>query len=187
MTYLCPLSGGVDSTYCAWKLLTEGHRLILLHVNLVTSRWLQEKRATHYIVDWFKKNGLTNFEYHEVTHDPQNSPTRISDIEIVGFWTGALMRNREVDAVVVGSNAHDLVQGDSYDRRVERRAAILKAVTGKDVKLIRPAAELTKADIIAEMPADLFRLTWSCRRPRNKTACQECRACREVASGLPSA
>jgi 7-cyano-7-deazaguanine synthase in queuosine biosynthesis len=53
-------------------------------------------------------------------------------------------------------------------------------VARRQPKILYPLIDMTKRDIIKEIPIELLRLCWWCRRPRDGAECHRCHTCRQV-------
>ena len=184
-TLLVNLSGGVDSVYATWKLLTEGHRLILHHCRIVNREGRRdvEMRAVRQTVSWLQTHRLRSFTLIESGYDHGDMGRLIYDVELIGFLTGVALRDpsrRMIRTVVVSANAGDASVTAPDTSRIRRRKEIAEVVAGRALTWWIPFAHMTKRQMVAEMPPDLLALCWWCRRPRDDRPCRNCRTCREV-------
>lgn len=172
MISLINFSSGIDSSYLAWKYLSENKNIILHHCKIINPefRGSAEQKSANNIVEWFKKNNLSSFIYKRTNFDYLELNTIIRDIEIIGFLNAIFLRNsRYRDSIVeiaVSANAHD-ESNDPTEFSVVNRAKLLDTVgyDGASKLLTFPMLNKTKTEIIDEMPKDLFALTWYCRYP----------------------
>jgi 7-cyano-7-deazaguanine synthase in queuosine biosynthesis len=179
---LLNLSGGVDSTYAAWLLLSQGERLLIHHCVLRNHerRDVKESQAVKAVLNWFSRQGFTRWQYVETGFDYGNTRFIIPDIEVIRFITGLVLRRRSlrhITTVVASGIAEDPVLDAAEKARIH---GIMEAAAKRPVELIRPIRHMSKADIIAAMPPELFALTWYCRRPHNGGPCGKCRTCGHV-------
>jgi 7-cyano-7-deazaguanine synthase in queuosine biosynthesis len=196
MKTLINISGGVDSIYCAWKLLTENpDQIYLLHHVTSSKKFLpdnsrikKEKKAVDDFLEYLKKNAITNFAYLEsklYTMDPKIN--RILDIEMVGIYTGIILRTyRSIENIIISANVEDLQQSNGYNLRSKTRFEIINAISrNHPINYIYPISDLTKRQITEKMPVDLLELCWYCRNPNlDGTTCGKCQPCRNIAKSL---
>lgn len=187
-TVLLTLSGGIDSTYALWRLLSDGHKVVVLHVDLRNweGRALRERGAVRQVLEWLTDHGLTEWEYVEVCHDYGTLMNTVRDIELIRFHAGVTLRQRRyrgIDTVVASGILED---PDLPDEDVARIRQILEATAARPVRLWRPIRRMPKAQIIADMPEGLLRAAWYCRRPRGRVTCGRCRTCGHVADAAAS-
>jgi 7-cyano-7-deazaguanine synthase in queuosine biosynthesis len=188
-TLLLNLSGGVDSVYAAWKLLEQGHRLILHHCVLRNreGRHDVEARAVREVASWLRDHRLRAFTLLESGYDHGNLGRLPYDVEVVGFLTGVVLRDpsrRNIDTVVVSANSADATVTAPTTARIVRRRQLAEVMVGRKLNWWVPFAHVSKAAMVAEIPPALLRLCWWCRRPRGSRPCRQCRTCREI-NALP--
>lgn len=183
---LLNFSGGLDSVYAAYKLLKAGHKLILHHCKLKTreNRTKSELVAVRSVMGWFRENRLTNFTYLESAYDYGTISPIIYDVEIIGFQTGVILRassRQRVKTVVWPSNAEDVSITNPTHYRVRHRRELAELVAKRKLDWYYPIRNLRKEDIIRDIPDELFRRSWYCRRPTpNGSRCHQCRTCLQV-------
>lgn len=202
---LLMLSGGIDSAFCMWQALSKGRRLHVHHINLDTAegRLVVEKRATQRILEWHRARGLSNFTYTESTirlsralRTPYDR-TWYATMAGVVFMTERGLRHmihpRHKDGLYVRAGQSVEAKARQADREISGH---IQLVTGRRPVIEMPMLELTKAEIIQQMPRDLLSRTWYCRRPKgggiNALSCHRshmpqarwCPACRQVAPVL---
>ena len=190
METLVNISGGVDSMYCAWKVLKENkEETFLLHHVLRDKniRVRKEKTAVDSCLRYFRNEGLINFKYVENTcYKLGEGVKTIQDIEMVGIFTAIILRSfPSIKKVVISANKEDLVQGRLYDLRSKTRFETIHALSrNKEVEYLYPIKDLTKKEITKLIPRNLLKVCWSCRKPDvNGIACGKCQPCRRM-SGL---
>lgn len=205
-TVLLMFSGGVDSTYLLYDYLrTTTERVHAHHISLRyphQQRWRAEDPACERIVDWCREN-LRDFEYSTSRFDLDFQ--RIgwdSDLQLLVASKVALNLGPERITLALGWCSDDLERPRVRERQergvTPRLWEALCESAGRpklDRKITMPIVErgLSKADLIAELPDELFHLTWSCRNPvfsgGTPRACGECHACRlrvDASSGCPA-
>ena len=193
---LVNLSGGVDSVYATWRLLADGHRLVLHHCVMRNreGRHEAEARAVRAVAAWLRSNRLRAFSLVESGYDHGNVGRMPYDVEIIGFMTGVVLRDparSRIKTVVVSANASDVSVTKPTTSRVVRRRQLAEVMLGKPLNWWIPFAQVTKAEMVAALPPDLLGLCWWCRTPRGSDPCGRCRPCREInalpqVSALPS-
>lgn len=197
-TRIVLFSGGMDSTYLAWRLLSDGYEGVHLHhVSIVTSvdnRWIKELESTNNIIKYFNSK---NFQF---TYS--NSRSEFLNQERIGFDSDALLLyaqklsqnfySKQID-VLLGWTPYDIQRPDIAERS-ERNVtgniwkALVESCGNREYinkKLQFPLIEwgITKDIIIKELPKELLDLTWSCRRNID-TPCGNCHACLEIKLAL---
>lgn len=180
---LVNLSGGVDSTYALWRLLKLGYPTTVHHVKLKSreGRVKFEQDAVTNIINWLAQQNLRPVAYVEQGYDYGNLRYVIRDIEIIRYMTGVVLQSRphtQVNTVIASGIKHDARLSEEHVARIRR---LLADASGRHINLMRPIRHLTKSQILAHMPEELFNLTWYCRKPQaNGRLCHRCRTCRHV-------
>ena len=186
---LLTLSGGIDSTYALWKLLREGRRLLVLHVDLNSheGRVRHEDKAVQRITRWLRGQGLHRFELVTAKFDYGTLGWITRDVEVIRFIAGVTLASpsrRHIDTVIASGIAED---PHLPDAEVARIRAILESAARRPIAIERPIRHMAKAEIIADMPPELFRLCWYCRKPQQGRTCGKCRTCKHVTAALKGA
>lgn len=183
---LVNFSGGVDSVYAAYIALRNGNRVVLHHCVLKSkhSRHTQEKQAAKRCLDFFTRNRLGNFTYVESGFDYGTLGHMIYDVELIGFLTGTILRNpahKNVERVIVSVNSEDPTGRDINTPRRVRANRIAEEVAGRKIKWEYPFIHMTKRQVMEDMPPELLRSTWWCRRPqKNDMPCKKCASCKST-------
>lgn len=187
MNTLINLSGGVDSVYCVWKLLRENpeEKFLIHHVARDKRvRTKKEKEAVDNVLAYLKNSGLTNFKYIETKgYVLPKSVSVIKGIEMVGFFTGVILRSyKNIKNVVICANSEDLVQGEGYDLRSKTRFDITYATSrGVEINYLYPIKHMTKGEIADALPVELLALCFYCRTPdADGNTCGNCQPCRNI-------
>jgi 7-cyano-7-deazaguanine synthase in queuosine biosynthesis len=192
MKTLINISGGVDSIYCAWKLLTENpNETFLLHhivssktVLPKNSRLKLEKNSVDKFIEYLKKHNVNNFVYIESKRYRLDSKIKaIQDIEMVGIYTGIILRTyKNIENIVISANSEDLVQMNGYQTRSKTRFEIIDALSrNHPINYLYPIKDMTKKEISNSMPADLLQLCWYCRKPNmDGSTCGTCQPCKNI-------
>lgn len=203
-THFINFSGGVDSTYYLWKWLQEhrSERIAIHHCLLFQSRREVEKQATDAILAYFRKQGWTNFDYVETEFSRKGLSSLLYDIEVVFCMGGlAMKRFRKVHTVIMsrcleefngnhGLKRHfknkdaTLNNFDDPRNRVSVAIQAIQLLSYRKINIISPYQHKPKAEMIKEMPPELFALTWYCRSPVSGKPCGKCFNCRRVKSML---
>src|SRR5690606_8661524 len=123
---LINLSGGIDSTYAAYKYLRENpNKKLLLHhcvLKNFQNRWPKEKEAVEKVLQYLERKNLKNFDYIETVFDYGGIGSMIHDIEMIGFMTAIILRNQNfrVEEVAITASKDDTLQ-PSYKYRAKSR------------------------------------------------------------------
>ena len=185
---LLNFSGGIDSTYCVWEYLKQNpqSRLLVHHINLVNreGRVSHEKKAvTGILRKLVKSYGFSNYEYLETGFDYGNIKHVIKDIEIVGFFTGLILRGKKyqnVNKVILPSNKQD-AESPGFEVRDKSRKDVAKLIARRDIEYVYPIRQYTKEELVQRLPSDLLELTWYCRIPKvDGKPCGKCTPCKHV-------
>ncbi|MEM7652202.1 MAG: hypothetical protein AAF220_03380 [Pseudomonadota bacterium] len=183
---LLMLSGGFDSVYFLYKLLTETKDFIFVHhINLVNreGRHREEQKACRAIVDWLRAN-VREFEYGETTIIHGSLPVFGFDVVSVGFEAGVISHSiltsfgRMPDRWMVGTCSEE-------GHNVERWVHVENCVAANCFPHPPPPSDflpiVTKAEEIAALPPELRDLVWYCRRPVREgdisRPCGQCKTC----------
>lgn len=184
---LLHLSGGMDSTYCLWKRLTDypEERILVHHVKLrhrAEDRMLPEERACQEIIQWLRAQGLHNFEFMQ-SHFEYGDLPRISikDIQIVTMFSGIILRTPEIEGIErIILPWHKGEVNNDENNKGYRVKAMLQALESPKVELQFPIENMTRADMAKDMPRELLALCSFCRRPNEAGPCRKCKTCHEM-------
>jgi 7-cyano-7-deazaguanine synthase in queuosine biosynthesis len=185
-TVLSNLSGGIDSVYGTYKLLLEGERVLIHHCHLTSRKRMRyETIATARVLDWFREQGLDNFEYIDsaVVLPPAPHLKRMRDPEIIMALTGTILRaRRHLKRVaywnIIGDTSTEDPEGEATVARVEMMYICARR---RNIEIERPLQEMTKSEVIRAMPRELFLLCFWCRSPQEDgTPCRTCKTCLSV-------
>lgn len=176
-------SGGLDSTGAFYKMLRDGRKLHVHHMNLqnIEHRAKAESHSVHQIIQYMKSLG--DFNYSESTHAyPCFNNRFIWDSDIISFVAGNIcMQCPWIEEVALGMVATD--ESECVSERIERANKVFYAFTAS-AKKVYPVRELTKQQIYDLLPDQLRKLTWSCRTPTYNSgvpnACNKCQTCQEI-------
>ena len=185
---LLHFSGGMDSTYVLYDYLKKHpDRTILVHHVLLRNknedRLIHEKKAVKDILSWLTANGYNNYVYHESTFD-YGSLYYISlkDIQIVSVFTAIIMKSRHF--VNIKNLLLSWHKGEVNRQDINKGYRIRLALQGfqaREPELIFPIENMTRKDMARNMPEDLLRLVWCCRKPlSNGRHCGVCHTCKEL-------
>lgn len=183
---LMMLSGGFDSTYFLYKLLTETDDFIVAHhINLVNPerRHEEELKACRAIVAWLRAH-TRPFEYGESTIGHENLHVFGFDMISVGFEAGIVARSiysgygRMPDRWMLASCTEE---GGNPERWVHVENCVAANCYPAPPPPFDSLRVVTKAEEIAFLPAELRERVWYCRRPIHEGAerrvCGECKTC----------
>ena len=193
------LSGGMDSTYLAWRLLKEETEGVHLHhVSIRTSvetRWKKEDIAVPNIIEYFKRQGF-KFDYSYSVSELYNTERVGFDSDTVLLYAQKLAQNYPWESsieVLLGWNPQD-VERPEIAERAERNVtgniwkALVQSASNRtqiDEELKFPLIKwgINKDTMFKELPKELLDLTWSCRQG-GEQPCGSCHACLEKQSAL---
>lgn len=178
-------SGGVDSTYAAYDALRSKQSVLLHHCVLksTTNRWVEEKKSVDFALNYFSKMGLNKYVYVESSFDYGKISYMIYDVEIIGFLTGLVLRNpkyKSVDRVVISVNANDPSARNINTPRRVKANALTDILMNREVSFEYPYINITKKEMIKNLPKDLVKGLWWCRKPRGDQKCGRCNPCKEI-------
>lgn len=201
MDTLLNFSGGLDSTYCFYKYLKENpNKKLLSHfIHLINweGREPYESKAVNNVTQWFKSHNMNNFELLETTVDYGNIRWIVPDSSLVAWWTGAILRNpnrNNIRNIIIPTPKDEMVRMEAeVIRRQECNEAIREAMLKnskrlrpRDINILYPIINMWKSEIVADMPKDLAKLTWSCRTPTTSgNPCKKCHTCLELSEKAP--
>jgi 7-cyano-7-deazaguanine synthase in queuosine biosynthesis len=193
-------SGGVDSTYYLWKWLQNNpNEGIMIHHCLyedgLKKRANAEKKAVDNIMNYLKSENLLK-EYHYVETEWlkfKNATIKIFDVEIMGMISGVIIKNYPNIEKVLFSycfeetsklrkymeenpGKHLRYMGESF--RTCCCVKFIELMSNRKLNFEITHAYVSKQQMIDEMPVDLLKLVWFCRKPTNGEPCKECHACR---------
>lgn len=186
------LSGGIDSTYYTWRWLREhpNESLLIHHCIFNQRRKVVENDASKAICEWLKNNKLDRFQYVHTVMSKGNVRKKTLDIEMIAAVT-AVDIGKEIDSILLPYCREEtpivrkyLANGGLDKMDLKHRTAMFMAVVNlmsrRKRKYICPYAEVSKAQMIQELPLDLLKLTWYCRNPNEGKPCGKCFNCRRV-------
>lgn len=194
MRALLALSGGLDSTFVAWKWLQENPNgtLIVFHVNLrhdKEDRLTKEKQAVNNILNYFRCKGLKNYKYLGNTVFDYGSLPRImiKDIQIVAMFKAVILKTPQfldVNTVLLSWHKGE-VNREDINRGYRVKAVFTALEVNRQITLEFPIEHKTRAQMVAELPKELLSYVWSCRKPLNGKPCNKCKTCKEyIEEGL---
>jgi 7-cyano-7-deazaguanine synthase in queuosine biosynthesis len=180
-------SGGFDSTYVLYNWLknnppSTGKKLLVHHCILKNKqgRAKFERNATEQIEKILRDQGLTNWDLVITEFDFKHYPRLVNDIEIIGFLTGCLLRNHEVNSVIISASALDFTL-PNYQDRAKRRFDIINAVTeNKEIKYEYPIKDTERQQLILSLPKEIRKSVHFCRSPKKNLPCKQCITCKET-------
>lgn len=193
ITTLLHFSGGQDSTYVAYKWLKENpnETLLLHHVKLhhiAENRVDLEQMAVDRILHWFRENGLNNFIYEESSFSYGTLPRiSIKDIQIVSVFTSIILRTpnyKTIDKLLLSWHSGE-VHREDINKGFRVRKMLEALEVPREIKFIFPIEYKTRKEMFDDMPKDLSKLIWSCRKPIHGKMCGRCHTCGEFkAAGI---
>lgn len=182
------LSGGLDSAYLAYRLLSAGHPLLIHHCTYRThqERWPHEETAYQSILDWLTAHELTDWTLIRSEFAPCRSiPFWFLDYEYLFWIAGAQLRNHgkhrgraDIEHVIVAS--HQESRRTFGDPTFDRIWQTLCRTAERTIKPLEPMKAYNRTQILADMPPDLMCLCWWCRTPADGRPCHACGTCKAV-------
>jgi len=196
------LSGGLDSTYTVYKLLKETDPSVIIHIHhceqkkggINNDQWKVENIRIPKIIEWFRNEfpnrqiqfTSSKFEYHnpywngwDLTHFTIFSV----DIARAIYIKDAGARIKICLGIEKTINPDELLEW-----RMKELDGVFRLMTKRmdnKPEFIYPIIDITKQDILKDIPHDLLNLTWSCRSPQQVgddfIKCGICPSCREIA------
>ena len=173
--YLVMASGGLDSTACIHKLLTEtDHELHLHHIRLIDSerRWALEDQAIKQTVDWFRTNLRPDLDLTISTFDVLSVGRATFDMMVVYFTAAQVLcqsRFIDVEALVLGNVLDDYQPNEISLLRLPYALAVYENVFKEQGRnptpVLRPFEKMNKGQVFDIVPGELAELTWGCRHP----------------------
>jgi 7-cyano-7-deazaguanine synthase in queuosine biosynthesis len=196
MRTLLNFSGGLDSTYCLWKWLTDNpnETLVVHHCNLMNNqnRYELEQQATHNILKWLVDNKLTNFEYIETTYDIRQIKYRSLDSQVIAFINGTMLISPKykdlTHTIMCGPKDEyerlgNILQRGHKDNELIRNIPVISYIKNQKRNQLQPiymVAHMTKTEIYNATPKELRDLSWSCRTPKDNKPCHKCHTCKQL-------
>jgi len=189
MITLLMFSGGIDSAYLLVKLLTTtDDKLLVHHIHIATdfNRHKAEAESCKKIVEFCQKAYRT-FSYTESGIDHRRFLSHGYDLIAAGFEAGVVASSfcaatkQNVDRWTVGLSLAD----HPLRRRLKNAAECCKfncqqGVAPEFVEFPR----VSQQEEIDYLPYDLYKMTWSCRSPRQADnqfkPCGWCESCQRL-------
>ena len=196
------LSGGVDSTYYAWRWLKENpkNRILLHHCLYMKARLKEEGEACKRIIEYFRTHGLGNYKYVTTTLDKGTLSGIVYDVEVLSGLTGIILKLYPKITNVLLSYSREETSDLNLHIKMGRPMSEFNpkhrySIANKVVEVLskrqfnyvfykdKDGGLISKAQMMAEMPQELFEMTWYCRSPRQGKPCGSCHTCKKVAAG----
>jgi hypothetical protein len=183
---MCNLSGGIDSTFAAYKWLKENpHRMLLIHHVILqkrsgrANRWLREWTAVQNVLEWFKSQGLTNFDLVKTEIDSLESSPVVNDMVPVSFATVLVLSAHKGVPLIVSANMDDMAL-KTYPKRAGRRKK-LYSIYLPDLEYLYPIKFMRRSEILDEIPLELAKLCYWCQdNSAPVIPCGVCAPCRST-------
>ncbi len=191
---LVMLSGGLDSIYSLYKILTETDDEVLVHhIHLVNRerRHVAEKSSCDKVVEFLVRN-TRPFHYSESTANHQVFKYMGMDVFIVAHTAGVIARNHfektglRTDRWVSGYCEEERLDEEEASSRMSHLTKICAATC---YPLEPPKSDylfplLTKSEQINAIPLELVKMAWTCRQPiwtpSGPVECRTCHTCEVV-------
>lgn len=197
------MSGGLDSSYLAWRLLGLGYRLLVWHCSFRTQqmRWPHEDTAYANVIAWLRAQPGFSERLEELPQGLYSAGGAIPGWRLdYGFlWPeagfhlrthdchGRPIRNARSDIryIVIPDHAESLsVETPSLRRAFETLQRNANRVDGNRIGRLHPISRYNRVQLLGDMPVELIRLCWWCRTPRDGQPCHQCSTCRVVDPAL---
>lgn len=188
-------SGGMDSTLVLYKLLKLGHNVLVHHVRYTNAQGRdgKEYEAVEKTLAWLSSHPLRGrYRYLESAVDVSQHPNFVRDSYVWGFFTGSILsldKYAHIKRVATGRHLNSYSGFRNAPKAIEQTRTIYQEVlpllAGRPIDLVHPIGDMTKLQIVQELPEDLRELCWSCRRPTPRGArCHRCMTCRQIDKAL---
>ena len=188
-TYLINLSGGLDSLYTLWRFLQEfPEDAVLTHhirIDLSTKRNYFERKAVRAQLDWVKANGFSHRVSHVETRFGVGSlATRPYDISLTGLYMGLILsdqKGKTIHTYIRSSPLEDTERNGqaAISLRRELQLRLMKVHCKRPIREINFMEALTKKQAYDQLPEDLKKLWFSCRKPSLEgVICEKCHSCK---------
>jgi 7-cyano-7-deazaguanine synthase in queuosine biosynthesis len=183
---LAAVSGGLDSTIMAWRLLTTTDEPLHIHYVSLRSksgRWKAEDAAMRKIIPWLR----AHCRYFDYTTTVRSTSMKIADIAIVSDECARLIESGKIKrprAFVRGAQANDYADPSLAGRQKAALENWKAHFAGEAPPIEFPVKDITREELVASAPQELIKITWTCRHPRivnnQFVQCTACKACREL-------
>jgi 7-cyano-7-deazaguanine synthase in queuosine biosynthesis len=188
MATLITLSGGLDSVYVLWQHLKDNpkEKTFVFHVELrhkAEDRLQTERVACQKIVQELQKMGLKKFRYIEGARFDYGDFPRITikDIQIVAIFKAILLKTEhygEIDTIKFGWHKGEVNRND-IDKGFRVRKVFEALEVNREIKFEFPIENMTRKDMVEQLPPELLKHVRSCRKPTFSKPCGRCATCRE--------
>jgi len=188
------LSGGLDSTYLLWHLLSRTELPVHAHhVSMQCGdnmRWKHELEAVKLIYRYLKTN-VRDFKMTFSKYVAKETPYRGMDSDIMMVHS---IRHAPSDNVAKLVSIHMGALASDFDipqNKARSEAgininlwdALLASYTATNINprihTILRDMKITKREMIEKMPVELYDVTWSCRAPKTyQEPCGTCNPCK---------
>lgn len=189
---LVNLSGGLDSTYCAWKWMKENpSKTLLIHHCLIHKikeripRHDFEHEAYKRVLQSFRSLGLNNFEAFESEFKIDlGARSRLNDQILVGFMAMAHITDSGLlvkDYIISVSKEDIQMHGHTSSGQLRRqRLQEMRKVFRKDLNYLYPIKNMMREEMINALPKEILKEIYFCQGLNAKTSepCGECDTCR---------
>ena len=196
MAKLVMLSGGIDSTAALVKVLSDTDDDLFVHHIYLKNNMRRERpelvavdNIVQYCKDKYRPFNFT-MSYMDLSFMGNNVQ---ADLYSVTYITALIVKQfPEIDCVVVSAIAEDELNPEMEERRrIARHIFESFFLDGGMPKIDMLLADMTKEQVINNLPKELLELTWSCRKPAidkddNYIRCEKCHTCMSIESALTS-
>jgi hypothetical protein len=141
-------------------------------------RWRAEKEAGDVILRWFQMQH--DWTPARVLTGEWKSPVdSLSDIEILGVFSGDVLRNfPDISDVVVSTSSTDR-EDTTWSSRHQSRKDLTERLAGRSLTWTAPNWNRTRQEVIQSLPVELLKLCVFCRMPEGPgfMPCGSCPTC----------
>ena len=194
---LLMLSGGLDSTYLAWKLVQEEEPIHFHHISIrndVELMWKPQYNSVRNSIKFLEDQNysftysFSRFDFHgfhKLGFDSdlimlvaqkvaQNFDVRFKTIDVIMGWASSdLLRP------IIAKRVRDCISENIWTALVNS----IEVRKGINPKMQHPLIDrnISKTDMLREMPSELINITWTCRTPKiDGSPCGVCHACKDL-------
>lgn len=180
-------SGGLDSTYLVYNMLSRGYEVIAAYTELKNNKekTIKERAATEKLSKIFQQN-FKDFTFKETlaTYEIVDGDTSNLYFHQIPIWINSLLYAGPVSQVQIG-----YVMGDdaiSYMSEIKKIYNSYKEIARPFPKLIFPLSKWSKVDIIKNLPEVYLKEVSFCESTTSDV-CGDCKPCRKMKEALRTA
>lgn len=190
MKYLVLWSGGLDSTYLVWKLLNEGHSVMVARCVIGGNEYQRqrEEKARNELFPLFKN--FSNFEYVDNTVavdiasvcGPKNDNNILPQIPAL-LVTALYSVGRSIDRVALG-----YVMNDDAISFLDDIKGVFNSfknlMWNQNIEIEFPLAKISKVTILYNLPKEYLERVSYCENNDSIKVCGKCPSCKRHKDAL---